>query len=176
MILAKSTPGPRNRMTPSAMPRCGQRPAAEEQRGGDGGEGERGPELTDEEEQEAEPRVLDHVAGDELALRHRHVERRLRELGLRRDQEEAEPDELREDEREADAAPPEDRPGALRQHDPLQAHRAGLDDHTHHREQERQLVRDELTGARAHHNENLFALAQPAISTPITERLDTASA
>ena len=73
------------------------------------GERERGAELADEEEQEAEARVLDHVAGDELALGHRHVERRLRELGLRRDEEEAEADELREDERVADAAPAEDR-------------------------------------------------------------------
>ena len=48
------------------------------------GERERGAELADEEEQEPEAGVLDHVAGDELALGDRHVERRLGELGLRR--------------------------------------------------------------------------------------------
>ena len=73
------------------------------------GERERGAELADEEEEEAEAGVLDHVAGDELALGDGHVERRLGELGLRRDEEEEEADELREDERVADAVPPEDR-------------------------------------------------------------------
>ena len=72
------------------------------------GERERGAELADEEEQEPEARVLDHVAGDELALGDGHVERRLGELGLRGDEEQDEADELREDERVADAAPAED--------------------------------------------------------------------
>ena len=79
------------------------------------GERERGAELADEEEEEAEAGVLDHVAGDELALGDGHVERRLRELGLRRDEEEDEADELREDERVADAAPAEDRAVLLRE-------------------------------------------------------------
>ena len=45
------------------------------------------------------------------------------------------------------------------------------------REQERQLVGDELRGGRsAPSSANLLALAHPAMSTPITDRLDTASA
>ena len=39
--------------------------------------------------QEAEAGVLGHVAGDELGLGHRHVERRLGQLGLRGDEEDA---------------------------------------------------------------------------------------
>ncbi len=68
-----------------------------------------GRELTDEEQQEPEPAVLGEVAGDDLGLGDRHVEGRLCQLGLRRDQEHDEPDELREDVRVADAAPTEDR-------------------------------------------------------------------
>ena len=67
-----------------------------------------GGELADEEEQEPDAGVLGHVAGDELGLGHRHVERRLGELGLRGDEEDQEADELRDDERVADAAPAED--------------------------------------------------------------------
>ena len=58
----------------------------------------------------------------------------------------AKPDELREDEREADAAPAEDLAVLLERDDALQVHRAGLDDHADDREHERQLVRDELPG------------------------------
>ena len=79
------------------------RPAAEEERRGERRERERGPELADEEEEEPEPGVLDHVPGDELALRDGHVERRLRELGLGGDEEQGEADELREDVRAARA-------------------------------------------------------------------------
>ena len=52
--------------------------------------------------QEAQARVLDLVAGDQLGLGHRHVERRLGELGLGGDEEEPEADELGEDERAAE--------------------------------------------------------------------------
>src|SRR4051794_7427370 len=125
-------------------PRRWQRPPAEVERGGDGREGERGAELADEEEEEAEAGVLDHVAGDQLALGDGHVERGLGELRLRRDQEEEEADELREDQREADAVPAEDGARALEGHDALQVHGAALDHDADDREQQRQLVRDEL--------------------------------
>ena len=85
--LAKSTSGP-STFGQVAVVDAGDRPAAEEERGGERRERERGAELADEEEEEAEARVLDHVAGDELALGDGHVERRLRELGLRGDEEE----------------------------------------------------------------------------------------
>ena len=64
---------------------AGQVPPAEEQRGGDGGEGAGRGELADEEQQEPEARVLGHVAGDDLGLGDRHVERRLGQLGLHGD-------------------------------------------------------------------------------------------
>ena len=48
------------------------------------------------------------VAGDELGLGHRHVERGLGQLGLGGDEEDEEADELGEDERVADAAEAED--------------------------------------------------------------------
>ena len=47
---------------------AGDRPAAEEERRGERRERERGAELADEEEEEPEAGVLDHVAGDELGL------------------------------------------------------------------------------------------------------------
>src|SRR4029079_6450472 len=43
--------------------------------------------LVNQEDKQANARVRDHVARDELRLRDRHVERRLGELGLRRDHE-----------------------------------------------------------------------------------------
>ena len=49
-----------------------------------------GGELGDEEQQEPEARVLGHVAGDELGLGDRHVERGLGELGLHGDEEDDE--------------------------------------------------------------------------------------
>ena len=135
---------------PGVVRDAGHRPAAEVERGRERRERERGAELADEEEEEAEAGVLDHVAGDELALGDRHVERGLRELGLRGDEEEGEPDELREDERVADASPtPKIAPLLLRSDDALQAHRAGLDHHADDREQQRELVGDELARPRA---------------------------
>ena len=83
-------------------------PTTEEQRGRDGGQGEGSAELRHEEEQEAEAGVLGHVARDQLGLGHRHVEGRLGELRLRRDEEEGEADELGEDERIAQRAEAED--------------------------------------------------------------------
>src|SRR5680860_264824 len=125
---------------------AGNRPAAQEQRRCQCGEGERGAELADEEEEEAEARVLDHVAGHELALGDGHVEGCLRELRLCRDQEQGEAHELGEDERVADEVPAEDRAVLLGADDALEAHRVRLHDHTDDRQQQRQLVGDELRG------------------------------
>ena len=143
-------------------PRRGQRPAAEVERGGDGGERERGAELADEEEEEAEAGVLDHVAGDELALGDGHVERRLRELGLRRDEEQHEADELREDEREADAVQPKIEPVLWKATMPCRLIVPGLDDHADDREQQRQLVGDELRGGAQRAEQRELVGARPA--------------
>ena len=121
-------------------------PAAEEQHAGDQAEHADGGELGDEEDEEAEARVLGHVARHELALGDRHVERRLGELGLDGDHEDQEADELGEQVRVADAVPAEDLAGVLRQHDALHVQRAGLDDHAEHGQHHRQLVGDQLTG------------------------------
>src|SRR5215204_2815421 len=122
---------------PSRVGDVRDRPAAEEQRGGEPGEREGGAELADEEEQEPEAGVLDHVAGHQLALGHRHVERRLGALGLGGDEAEHEADDLGEDKRVADTVPPEDRAVLLRLDDALEAHRARHHDDADDREQQR---------------------------------------
>ena len=76
-------------------------------------------------------------------------------------EEEEEADELREDQREADAVPAEDRAGALEGDDALQAHRAGLDHHADDREQQRQLVGDELRGGAQRAEERELVGARP---------------
>src|SRR5215216_6440245 len=119
---------------PSRVRDVRDRPAAEEQRGGEPGEREGGAELADEEEEKPEAGVLDHVSGHELALGHRHVEWSLGQLGLGGDEEEHEADDLGEDERVPDAVPAEDGPVLLLLDDPLQAHRARHHDHADDRE------------------------------------------
>src|SRR6056297_2848158 len=105
-------------------------PAAEEEHRGDEGEHAGGGELGDEEDQEAEARVLGHVARHEFGLGDRHVERRLGQLGLHGDHEDHEAEELGDHERVAEPAEAEDLAGVLGDHDVLQVHRPGLDDHT----------------------------------------------
>ena len=146
IILANSTSGPTMFMTSSSRSTNGHRPAAEEQRGGDGGEGAGGGELADEEQQEPQAGVLGDVAGDDLGLGHRHVERGLGELGLGGDEEDGEADDLRDDERVADAVEAEDLTLVLGRHDALQVERAGLDHHADDGEHHRQLVGDQLAG------------------------------
>src|SRR3546814_15189019 len=106
----------------------GHGPAAEEHRGGDGGEGAGGGELADEEQQEPDAGVLRHVAGDDLGLGDGHVEGRLRQLGLGGREEHQETDDLRDDERVADAAPAADTALVLGGDDALQGEWAGLDE------------------------------------------------
>ena len=60
------------------------------------------------------------------------------------------------------AAPPEDLAVVLRQHDPLQAHGARLDDDADHCEQERKLVRDELPGGAQRSEQRELVRARPA--------------
>ena len=130
-IFVNSTSGPTTFMQSSTGRDhdAGQRPAAEEQRGGDGGEGAGGGELADEEQQEAEARVLGHVAGDELGLGDRHVERRLGQLGLDGDQEDQE---ARRTGVRMYGLPmpskPKISPSFCARHDALHVERAGLDD------------------------------------------------
>ena len=179
MTLANSTNGPSDvgRERVARRVEEGQRPPAEEQRGRERGERERGAELADEEEEEAEAGVLDHVAGDELGLGDGHVEGRLGQLRLRRDHEQREADELREDQRQADPTETEDLAVALELDDPLQVHRPGLHDDTDDREDERQFVRDELGRGAQRTEQRVLVRARPtAIRTPTTLRLDTASA
>ena len=76
ITLANSTIGPSTFRKSASSVEPGQAPAAEEQRGGDGRRSAGGAELAHEEEQEPEARVLGHVAGHELGLGDRHVERR----------------------------------------------------------------------------------------------------
>ena len=114
---------------------AGEVPAAEEQRGRDGGERAHRRELADEEQQEPQAGVLGDVAGDQLGFGDRHVERGLGELGLAGDQEHAEPDDLGEEERAADRFPTEDLAVGLHPHHLLQVERLGLDDHADHRDQ-----------------------------------------
>ena len=89
MILTNSTSGP-STVGRGAVHATGTDQPPRNSVAASAGERERGAELADEEEQEAEARVLDHVAGDELGLGDRHVERRLGELGLGRDHEQRE--------------------------------------------------------------------------------------
>ena len=110
--------------------------------------------------QEAEAGVLDLVAGDELGLGDRHVERRLGELGLHGGEEDEEADELGEDERVAEADEAEDRAVGLGVDDAVQVERAGLDDHADDGQHHRQLVGDELAGgAEAAHERVLVGRA-----------------
>ena len=53
-------------------------------------------------------------------------------------------------------------PLLLREHDALQAHRAGLDDHADDREQQRQLVGDELGGGAQRAEQRELVRARPA--------------
>ena len=108
------------------------------------------------------PGVLDHVARDQLRLGDRHVERRLGELGLRRDHEEEEADELGEDEGVADATESEDRAVLLDVHDALQVHRAGLDHHADDGEHERELVGDQLGRGAQRADQRELVGARPA--------------
>src|SRR6056297_3471932 len=136
-------------------------PAAEEQHRGEQREDAGGGELGDEEDQETEARVLGHVARHEFGFGDRHVERRLGQLGLHGDHEDQEPDELGEDVRVPDAAPTEDLPGVLGDHDLLQVHRAGLDDHADHGEHHRQFVGDQLAGGAQTAEQRVLAGARP---------------
>ena len=57
---------------------------------------------------------------------------------------------------------PKIEPLLLRKHDALQAHRAGLDDDADDREQERQLVGDELRGGTQRAEQRELVGARPA--------------
>ena len=73
-----------------------------------------------------------------------------------------EPDELREDERVADAAEAEDLAVGLGGDDALQVQRAGLDDHADDGEHQRQLVGDELAGGPQGTEEGVLVGRRPA--------------
>ncbi len=72
------------------------------------------------------------------------------------------PEELGEDEREAEPAPAEDAAVLLEVDDPLEAHRAGLDDDADHGQDERQLVGDELGGGPQRPEQGVLVGAGPA--------------
>ena len=102
------------------------------------------------------------IAAHDLAFGHWHVERRLRELGLNRHQEDGEAHELGEDVGIADRSPAEDFAVGLRQDDLLKVERARLDDNAHHSQHQRQLIGDQLPGSPQPADEGVFVGRSPA--------------
>ena len=91
----------------------------------------------EKEKEKTKPGVLSHITSNEFRFGNGHVERRLRQLGLRSDEEQEEPHELRDDERVAEPVHAEDGAAGLGVHDALHVEGAGLDDHADDGEHQR---------------------------------------
>ena len=133
-------------------------PAAEEERHGERGEDDHVDVLGHGEEAEAHAAVLRLVPGDELGLSLGQVERRAVRLCDSRDEEDGQPDDLR------DGVPDRLR---LLIDDLRERKRAGHDDHAEDRDGERDLVGHELgAGAHGPSSEYFESEAQPPTMKP----------